>query len=306
MINFVSHEKIDRGAWDACIMNSPEPLIYAMSWYLDVVAPNWNALVEDNYNRVMPLTNRKKAGINYLSQPPFSQQLGVFGVQCNQQNTQAFLQAIPKQFRFAEIALNENNPIDLIGVQKLTNITLNIERSIDEIRNGYNDNTRRNIKKANQNNLTCYQGFDIEKIVSLFKNNKGKDLNQSNLWYSNMLTLAYQLRHRGFGTTWSAIDAHNEIVAGIFTVEFANRVILLFSGSGPEASKSGAMHFLVDTILADVCMRNKLFDFEGSNNENLARFYLGFGGKKKEYAFVRMNRLPWFISWTKKKGVFFL
>ncbi|PKP02646.1 MAG: hypothetical protein CVU11_11060 [Bacteroidetes bacterium HGW-Bacteroidetes-6] len=301
MIRYLKHEEIDKNAWDACILRSPAPLIYPMSWYLDVVSPGWSALVEDNYSRVMPLTHRKKTGINYLFQPPFSQQLGIFGLQCNSDNTQEFLKAIPKQFRFAEIMLNENNPIEMAGTQKLTNITLNIERNIEEIRSGYNDNTRRNIKKANQNNLTCYQGFDIEKIVSLFKNNKGNEVKQSDVWYANLLTLAYQLRHKSFGTTWSAIDAHNEIVAGIFTVEFANRVILLFSGSGPEARDSGAMHFLVDNILTDASMRNKLFDFEGSNNENLARFYMGFGGEKKEYAFVRMNRLPFWMKWIKKR-----
>lgn len=303
MIRYIENENIDRDAWDSAVACCETPLIYAMSWHLDIVAPGWCGFVEDDYSHVMPLVHRKKSGFHYLYQPPFSQQLGVFGQHVSADTVKAFLQATGQRFRFAEIMLNESNTTDISGIEKYTNIVLPLNRNIEEIRSGYNENTRRNIRKAAQNNVILHKGFDIENIATLFKQNKGEAFGKKDSWYSVLKTLAYQMRHLGLAATYSALNNHNEIIAGILTLEFNGRVVLLFSGSGPEARETGAMHFLIDSILEEKCLSAHTFDFEGSNNENLARFYMGFGGTKKDYPFVRINRLPLCVRWMKKKGI---
>ena len=55
MICYLTHNQIDKQRWDECIAQSPDGLIYCWSWYLDVVHPGWEALVEDDYENVMPL-----------------------------------------------------------------------------------------------------------------------------------------------------------------------------------------------------------------------------------------------------------
>ena len=303
MIQVVDNENIRRDLWDAAIMHSSQPMIYAMSWYLDMVAPRWNGLIEDNYQCVMPLVGKKKFGIQYLFQPPFCQQLGVFGNGITAYNIENFLHAIPHKYRFAEIMLNESCPVNISGVEMLTNITLQLDCDIEKIRTGYNDNTRRNIRKAVQNGLSIHKGFDIESIISLFKINKGATLNKNESWYAILTSLSFQLRYLGFASTYCVLNQHNEIIAGILIVEFKGRVIMLFSSSNSEARETGAMHYLIDSVLADICTTHLLFDFEGSNNENLAKFYLGFGGKVSKYPFVRINRLPLCVRWMKGKGI---
>ena len=50
-----------------------------MLWYLDIVHENWDALMEDDYERVMPMpVITKNWRISYIFQPFFVQQLGVF------------------------------------------------------------------------------------------------------------------------------------------------------------------------------------------------------------------------------------
>ncbi len=303
MIRFAKNENIDRDMWDAAVMQSSQPMMYAMSWYLDLVAPGWNGLIEDNYQCVMPLVEAKKTGVHYLFQPPFCQQLGVYGKEISAETVKRFLLAIPHKYRFTEIMLNESCPVNVPGVEMLTNITLQLGCDIEKIRTGYNENTRRNIRKAARNGLSVHKGFDIETIISLFKNNKGEALGKHESWYSTLKTLSFQLRHLGLANTYCALNQHNEITAGILLVEFEGRAVLLFSGSGNEARKTGAMHFLIDSILADICTTHQLFDFEGSNNENLAKFYLGFGGKLSNYPFIRINRLPLCVRWMKGKGL---
>ena len=78
-IRYLKHTEINKEMWDACVINSSNGLIYARSWYLDAMSPDWEALIYKDYVAVMPLTVSKKMGIAYLSQPPFSQQLGIIG-----------------------------------------------------------------------------------------------------------------------------------------------------------------------------------------------------------------------------------
>ena len=77
-INYVKRESIDTAKWDRCIDNSRNGLIYAYALYLDHMARNWDALILNDYEAVMPLTWNKKWGIKYLYQPPLTPQLGIF------------------------------------------------------------------------------------------------------------------------------------------------------------------------------------------------------------------------------------
>ena len=54
-------------------------MVYAFSYYLNSMAKNWDALVLNDYDAVMPLTWNKKYGFYYLYQPFMSASLGVFG-----------------------------------------------------------------------------------------------------------------------------------------------------------------------------------------------------------------------------------
>src|SRR3990172_7490113 len=100
MITYLKHSEIDKPKWDKCIQNSSNGLIYAYSWYLDFVSPNWQALVRGDYEYVMPLTCKKKYGINYLHQPFFAQQLGVFSsAVLSDYDVDEFLSLIPEKFK---------------------------------------------------------------------------------------------------------------------------------------------------------------------------------------------------------------
>jgi hypothetical protein len=79
-IRHLKHSEIDLQKWDSCVQNAANALVYAESWYLDIVSPHWEALVADDYEYVMPLPVKRKFGIPFLVQPPLSQQLGVFSL----------------------------------------------------------------------------------------------------------------------------------------------------------------------------------------------------------------------------------
>jgi hypothetical protein len=55
-IQYLSHKNIDKIKWDAVIASSSNRLIYGYSFYLDHMAKQWDALILNDYEAVMPLT----------------------------------------------------------------------------------------------------------------------------------------------------------------------------------------------------------------------------------------------------------
>ena len=146
-IRHLAHTEIHFEHWDRCIQNAANSLVYAESWFLNLVSPQWEALVSENYEYVMPLPVKRKCGIPFLVQPPLTQQLGVFSSHKIEEDIVAqFIQNIP--YRSYHLNFNEQNPC-IKGVQH-PNFVLNLNRDYDTIAATFSTNTKRNIKKAQQ------------------------------------------------------------------------------------------------------------------------------------------------------------
>ncbi len=65
----LKHHNINKMAWDATVRVASSGMPYAYSWFLDVVSPQWEALVTPAYTYVMPLPVKRKFGIAYVIQP---------------------------------------------------------------------------------------------------------------------------------------------------------------------------------------------------------------------------------------------
>ncbi|MEA3452279.1 MAG: hypothetical protein U9Q83_10310 [Bacteroidota bacterium] len=59
-LKILERKYIDTKKWDLCVKNANNSLIYAYSWYLDIVAQNWSGIISENYECVMPVVWKKK------------------------------------------------------------------------------------------------------------------------------------------------------------------------------------------------------------------------------------------------------
>lgn len=294
MINYLEHNAIDKPKWDALIAESGN--IYAFSWYLDIVHPGWEALVEDDYQSVMPLTGGKKFGVNYLFQPFFVQQLGVFSKSpMTAEMTEAFLKAIPSKYRFAEIRFNEGNTFaeGAQGVEYHRNVLLGLNQEYEAIRANYHQNTKRNLAKAESNNLQLVETVIPYHVVALFRDNRGALLDKwGDAEYDVLTHLAKvaQKRNAAFMLGVSEKGVGQLLCAAIF-MKTKGRITFLFSGLTEEGKQRQAMTYLLDQVIQKHSRQPMTFDFEGSDDDNLARFYLGFGGNETKYPSYCFNRL---------------
>lgn len=294
MIQYLEHNKIDKKKWDSTIAECGN--IYAYSWYLDIVHSGWEALVEDDYQAVMPLTGGKKFGVNYLFQPYFVQQLGVFSkASMTPEKNNTFLQAIPKKYRFAEIRLNESNTFndDVQGIEYHRNVILDLNQDYEIIKANYHTNTKRNLAKAENNNLQVVNTVIPYHVVALFTDNRGALLDKwGDAEYARLtqLTKVAVARKAAFilGVTEKGVG---ELLCAAIFMKTNDRITFLFSGLKQEGKDKQAMTYLLDQVIQQNANRPLTFDFEGSDDDNLARFYLGFGSTEVKYPSYAFNWL---------------
>lgn len=287
MINYLTSEQIDKSRWDDCVAHAVNGNVYAFSWYLDLVHPGWEALVEmidGNYVTIMPITKKKKYLINYLCQPFFVQQLGVFSRQpITEETTVAFLKSIPRKYRLVEIRLNENNPLpkDAKGVEWHRNHLLDLNKEYSLLSNDYHENTKRNLKKSLNYGLTLVCDADIQEIISLFRENRGASIaHWGDAEYARLSHLTESAKASGNAFVYGVKSLNdNEIICGALFMKSHNRITFLFSGNNALGKESQAMTFLIDHVVREYAGQPLVLDFEGSDDENLARFYHGFGAE---------------------------
>ena len=126
-VKIIGHNEIDKTRWDRLVEQSPISFPYWKSWYLDIVSPNWKAVIYNNYQFVLPLPKRKKFTFNYIFTPDFTQQLGVFGKEIPSVDVVTqMIEAASKKIRYIELNLNETNTIGFLTaiVRKRRNFEL--------------------------------------------------------------------------------------------------------------------------------------------------------------------------------------
>jgi len=303
LIKHLTHTQINKVLWDKAITNSINELMYAYSWYLDVVCKNWEALVLGNYEAVMPLTAKKKFTINYLYNPFFVQQLGVFSVNnSNEDLVQQFMNAIPDKYKFVEINLNNDNQIVLEKgkVYENKNYELSLQHSYEYLKNRYSGNNKRNLKKAHTFKLQIQENVPSKKIIDLFKLDKGATIKSlKKPQYSMLEQLITEAEIKTKVLRLGVANEKNKILAGAVFIFTKSKITFLFSGNSSEGKQKAAMFYLIDHVIKTYCNQDLILDFEGSNQIGLANFYKSFGSENNPYPTIKLNRLPKAVKWMK-------
>jgi hypothetical protein len=296
-ITYVKRNDIDTTKWDNCIARSVNGIVYAYSWYLDIVSENWDALIGDDYQAVFPLTHNKKYGIQYLYQPFFTQQLGLFSTgSINHSLVSEFLDAIPESFKFISINLNTLSKIDYPKAKVLPRVThhLDLIEPYAVISSRFSANTKRNISKAVAYNVSVVKGLSAFQLLEMKRSNRTVALRQKH--FDTLTKIITQSVANGVGETFGAYNEHNELCAGVLFLKSNGKVIYLLASSTPAGKENRAMFSLVDYFIETNSESHLVLDFEGSNVESVARFYTGFGATPCEYNHIIINKLPWFLK----------
>lgn len=295
MIQYLKHKEINLHRWDSCIEQSVTPLVYAKSWYLNMICPGWDALVLNEYEAVMPLTKGKKYFIHYLYQPFFSQQLGVFSAEVlTAQQLLAFINAIPKHFRFIDINLNSSNKAlaDVLHLKPRKNYELNLNKPYDKLEKNYASQAKRNLKKA-QKEILIIKNIPYPQAVEFYRKHKGKlTKGVKEKHYQQLMFLLEKADQYKHVFALGSYNSKQEILAAAIFIHYHSRIIFLLGTASPAGRDCGAMYAIFDRLIFQYAGTDTVLDFEGSEIPGIARFFKNFGAEKKIYYKLKINRLP--------------
>ena len=287
MIRLVKRKDLEIEKYDGCIAVSAQSRIYAFSWYLDIVAENWDVLVLGDYEVVMPLPWKQKYFIKYITQPFFCQQLGVFSKEnLSEKLQEKMIQQIPK--KFVKIALNFNSDNFLNSKMKpKRNYLLKIEKTYEENYKKFNNNRKRGLKKAENSFLYIKEvEFDCLELIAY---SNYSHLNYSHLDYEKLKKLIHVLKNKENGILLGVFNREKTIIGGVLFLKDAHRLTYLFSVMNVEAKKINAATFLLSRVIKQYENQNLLLDFEGSMNIGISNFFKSFGGINENYYQLKIN-----------------
>lgn len=297
-IKHIKHKDIDLKKWDATVLSSEFPLVFAQSFYLNATCPNWDALIIGDYESIFPLTSKTKLGFKYLPQPSFTSQLGVYG-KTGQQIEMLFYEYIIKKFKLIEIELNASNKLKAKNISSKKTYVIEYKNEYK-----YNENTKRNIKKALNEGIIA-ERVGVKESLTLSKKwldpflEKELGLSRSVVKIFNDLLASCNKHHSLL--TFKAIDKKNNIKALAHFVFNSKHVLYLKGTNFDKKENTGSMHLLIDVAIKYFNDKAILFDFGGGANPGLASFYKGLGGSQLDYGFLKINNLPGVINLLKGK-----
>lgn len=282
MIRFLKHSEIDKDRWNKAVSEAPNSTIFVDFDFLCIGNPNWCALVEDDYQSIMPLPVRSKLSIKYVFTPFFYNRMGIFSPkEITPQLVKEFTDAIPRKYKQIDLFLNENNPCKLIDkkVVEMVSHRMDLNQSYETIVRQYSQNTSRNIKSAQKQNLQYIENASIKETILLFQQNRGKQkaVHYKKRDYFTLMRLAHHANNQGLLDTVGVLS-EGTLIAGALFLKDNGKIWFWFSGRDNTQADKKAMFFLIDEYIRRHAEQQYILDFNGSMNENVARLYKSFGG----------------------------
>lgn len=279
-MKIIQRANIDTEKWDQTIANSSIENIFCYSWYLDATAKNWCALVSENYKTVLPLPYSKKLGVTQLYQPQFTREIDIFGSDFDWNEAIRFIQKEFKavQFRTAvQLALTQTE-------QRVhQQLPLNGEYA-------FSTNAKRLIKKSKD--IIIDTSSSTQDLLNIFKETAFKKIDSiSEEDVVRLSDLMQDALKQNKGEILVIKDGSKTVGAGFFLKD-KNRITYLKGACYDEAKKKGAMFKLMESAFLRYESEFDIFDFGGSNVENVANFYRKFGASDRTYYNYQLKDLP--------------
>jgi hypothetical protein len=286
-MKLIDRAHMDVGKWDELVARS-NASVFSTSAYLDAVSKKWLILVDDDYSKGIALPYTDRLGIKKIYTPVFLRYLefvnGEFG--------KSELNLIQASFPIGEIQIQSIDQNVSAEKKQFQLITSTAQFQL-------NEQARRLIRKFEKSNLHWQETTDNEKIIALIEDElsaKVKSLNQSMI---ELRKLTQNLNEKGYLRSF-LVRSEEHILGGVFFVEFNGRVLYLKSAFKDEAKKAGAMYAILNRTIQSALERDMIFDFGGSNVENVRRFNLHFGAEDVKYQSVQWGELPFWYKFLKR------
>jgi len=302
---WLGREEIDDIRWDQVVKADSRSVPYGLTEILDARCVEWGGMVLGNYEAVFPLPFKKRWGLWYSRMPFGLQQLGIFGPDVLKSwiHVETVLKGLPKRLIWLDIHLHEGiedakvsstkwkcvHPFQWERWQNRRTAVLHMAKTYEEVHRNFSGQTTKNVKKASSHAFTWFEQDPPEVLIRAFRENQMKKYTGiSSTFLEAVLGQMNVLVSKRRGVVHTVYGPGNQLYAGAFWWFQGDRMILYFSAITEEGRRYQAMSYLINEALIQASGTWKRLDFEGSLDEGLHRFNLGWGAETLPY--LRLQR----------------
>lgn len=289
---YFENHQIDKSRWDELIDGCEQSLVYAKSWFLDIVSPGWGAFIEAQWRWVMPVPVSRKFGIPYVIQPMFCQQLGVFGDVDKDFNTNILLTSLKRRFPYVVYQFNRFNALSEGKVNLRTTIELRLSTEHQLLSKYFSESHQKNIRRAKRFDCEMVASKDFKPFISLLQQMYGQkslDAVKEKHYEALLEIFEYGIQHTSSELKY-VYNQENQIIAGAYFLCHQKQYVL-FTARNHEGFEKKSTFLLIDDFILRHANSDDYLDFAGSDIKGIAEFNKGWGAKEFKYFQVK-NR--WF------------
>lgn len=303
----LSRLQIDDQRWDLLISTSEQQIVYAQSWYLDIICEHWEALVwpsADDYQVVMPIPTRYKWGLKVVEQPLFCQFLGFFSITTLKPALFGkFLSVFSNRFSYIssynfhpvhfDMLKSVKGDFSMLRYEHRQTVLLSLDQPYVQIKTTYTADRLRNLRRGEEFAWQIKGSLDIEMLGNLFRDNHAGRIEGgvSRKAYEMLVRLFEALHARNQVTLMYALK-NGQIHAGAMFVHGGKSIIYLFNAADETGRQANARTVLIDNYLKDQAEKTLEFDFESPEVKSIFDFYKSFGAVETPYIAIWKNELP--------------
>jgi len=221
----LKREVVDDKKWDECVRQSPNGHVFAYTWYLDIVCEEWEAMVLNDYELIVPLPIQHRSFIKNVALPYWIPYLGVISkIPISESDVNTLLTQIP--YLNVSLTLNAHNklpPKEAIDVKLTKYVVLDLILSLERLKAKFSTDLNQVID--------VYERQQISVIRSLNPKEYGDFLQQQSTVSDDQLgtlikLISFALRYKSAGT-YAAYNQRNEMIAEAFFVKSNSCLSLL-------------------------------------------------------------------------------
>jgi len=285
MIVYHKNNEIDREQWDNCIKHSPEPRPYGYSWFLDIMAPGWEALVDDDYDSVFPLPSYTRFGIRFVETPAFVQQLGAYSPdKPGDKSLTEFLQYMPDSYRHIDLCVSQKVELDGYRITEKSNFELDLSKAYPKLADSFSPHCSRILDSLQKKKMEISFDISADQLIDLQIKNSGKMIPAIRLNEFQKLKnlMKFCLKNKK-GRIVGVRTGRRKIVFGLFLVETHGRKTILFMVNTPEGVSKKAGYHVVNHIIGEHSSSRFVLDFSRSTTPSADSFMESFGSEQHPY-----------------------
>lgn len=277
------------GYYDKCIGSSPNGLIYALSWYLNIVCPNWEILTSEDHSAVMPLPVIRTLGRRVLKQPDYAFQLGVFSTRIPSPDViQHFIRSIPEGYRLRRLCMNKFNIVPSGRARFLNSAELDLISPYRVIHSKFGPPMLKRLELAGDKSLSYVNNVSVHDMLMFayrfdrFNRQRLKSREISTLRIIASNAIRYRTARIG-----AAYDSHNNLCATVLFMIYNGRASILYAAASSEGMEAGGIEYIIDLFIEMNAEKNLVLCVDNSSDRKLMDILISCGSGISDFPCLR-------------------